>query len=1695
MSTEQDKIPSIADFVGATKPAKPRSRVFTIQNEGDPSKWSLDRLDEINAAYKARFGTLPKYGRIGQGSGVGNWRHERNADFSADPDTPEGQFIMDWFRQNNLPFRASTVGGVQRNAQGRIISTGKHIHAGPPSGSTRRNASAPTPKVSVGGVPSIADFVGSSPAAVEPPPIAAPEIKVEAPLVGAGGQPLQPPPIDFSNLPNPELPPIPSIAEYTAQASAAPPVVPQTPATRPTAARKPLVRQRPQQPTNPFGGIPILGDKVKVVRRNPSWWQTVQGSKPSQLRAGRINAPSSRPVQRIGGSPADDADRVVEAGVVTGQDQSIGTLRRMDEASIPYAQRRNQLRREVEGEMPSQLMRDKSGYVEAVADARLNDEFGAVDVNSLPADEKALALSNRYLTPQSRALVRGAASTVGSTASTVGNLLEPLTWIDKGWQGLMGLVGIESADGPMVQAQQAARRSSADILNTVERDRAGEVKRYGAQPIVNQVVEGGTQMGLDLATKYNLASKAIAATGAKPTADKVMMFVNGVDRADKGAVETALGMGEGYVRGKALKLTEPYGVGVNVAAQGGGAGIETYLRTGDVRQAASEAVLQGGMGVAGARGKRRLRDDVRGVFRRPIAEEPTSVERPAPPLAGPASSQTLERIKARAEGDIQREQQTRVELEGKVDADLEQRKSEGRKFLESLKKGDKVEDEFGDVWEYDGQFLNHVEGNAVRSVKRSTKDAQVQDDTGLLLDAAKMKLKVEAEGVAAPSVKVSATAEQPARKVIRHSDPNIDGGEILGSAGRGRLRVRNNSGGISTVQDPRRTGNREAAIQTVKEDVNASENVPASPAAKVNAAVAPEISQAFNDWNSNRGYVDARGNYHVKEEGKTSGPIASWNKQAKAQFKNVSEFHEAARKSIGKGISDTPRKESINEVTKPNAAGRGAGAQVAAPPIRERSFPKTAERAGMTGGEDKTYEAITNKDTLDKARASIRQKGVDRSIADLAQKSELTAEDTATGIELMRVLQNKGEHERAANVASDLSKKLTEAGQAIQAASIVSRLSPEGVILTAQKQLKPGQKLTPEQSKSLVESAAKLKEQESKLQTLEQQIAEMSAQLEKSKTQRASRPRLETLQERLTKAEGEARARLEARKQVVNKDPQAGTSAIPLDIADYAIIGAAKLARKGITLAQWNQEMLREFGKQVEPHLRRIYTSSYKQLSDERARMRQESQGRSVQRETPGPHRPEDLRRLVNERLDAQTAARKARQQLMREFDNLNASPARTFGRRVVDILGLPRAAMTTLDLSWGLRQGKMALARHPLIWGRGFINQLKALSPQKFDRLVSEIEADPDFKYMQRFKIGFTSEGLRGQGLGARDESFQTELADRVPGVAASGRAYSMMADTVKAGWFKDYLAKAKKLGFDPEKAEDKAVFEQGARLINDATGRSALPRSIEGAAPVLNNALFSPRFWVSRVKMLTVTPARMLLPERAGGLTRPARVEAFKTLFAFTTFVAGQMALAKASGASISFDPDDKKFMKACWGDHCVDFSAGFQGHIKLAFGLGKHIYESKIKGVRPESSAVQKLGTYARGKESPNASFVHDVFFSEKDKEGYGKDITGQSVYVLGKPGTTGWERIKSSRLANFSPMVLQDALEAYEKSGLGVGASMGAGSFFGESTTTYREKAKASSGKSDAPAISGAFTRPSKEDKSKSSGSNAVSTWQP
>lgn len=105
------------------------------------------------------------------------------------------------------------------------------------------------------------------------------------------------------------------------------------------------------------------------------------------------------------------------------------------------------------------------------------------------------------------------------------------------------------------------------------------------------------------------------------------------------------------------------------------------------------------------------------------------------------------------------------------------------------------------------------------------------------------------------------------------------------------------------------------------------------------------------------------------------------------------------------------------------------------------------------------YDPVSNAQTLANARARIDSAGsIDTALTDLMGKPAIegwqpTAEDYATGMELMAQLQNRNRYADAASIANMMAARATDQGRAIQALSMIGRLGPQGIELFAQSQL------------------------------------------------------------------------------------------------------------------------------------------------------------------------------------------------------------------------------------------------------------------------------------------------------------------------------------------------------------------------------------------------------------------------------------------------------------------------------------------------------------------------------------------------------------------------------------------------------------------------------------------------------------------
>lgn len=128
------------------------------------------------------------------------------------------------------------------------------------------------------------------------------------------------------------------------------------------------------------------------------------------------------------------------------------------------------------------------------------------------------------------------------------------------------------------------------------------------------------------------------------------------------------------------------------------------------------------------------------------------------------------------------------------------------------------------------------------------------------------------------------------------------------------------------------------------------------------------------------------------------------------------------------------------------------------------------------------YTPVSNQETLTNAFAKV-DADYNTSLTDFFTTKYLrTEKDTALGDALIQRAVSKGDYEVANDVAMELAQKLTNAGKAVQAASILSRMTPEGMLRQVGKVINKANaenagkkgfkpiKLTPEETKSIYDA-------------------------------------------------------------------------------------------------------------------------------------------------------------------------------------------------------------------------------------------------------------------------------------------------------------------------------------------------------------------------------------------------------------------------------------------------------------------------------------------------------------------------------------------------------------------------------------------------------------------------------------------------
>lgn len=108
----------------------------------------------------------------------------------------------------------------------------------------------------------------------------------------------------------------------------------------------------------------------------------------------------------------------------------------------------------------------------------------------------------------------------------------------------------------------------------------------------------------------------------------------------------------------------------------------------------------------------------------------------------------------------------------------------------------------------------------------------------------------------------------------------------------------------------------------------------------------------------------------------------------------------------------------------------------------------------LMGSAEKFYKPITNAETLSVARKMVAENETSAisKVNDLSAKP--TPEIYAMGQELIRKMSNEGRYEEAAQIGESIMQRSTDTAQSLQSLSMMSRMTPEGALVYAQRQMK-----------------------------------------------------------------------------------------------------------------------------------------------------------------------------------------------------------------------------------------------------------------------------------------------------------------------------------------------------------------------------------------------------------------------------------------------------------------------------------------------------------------------------------------------------------------------------------------------------------------------------------------------------------------
>lgn len=381
--------------------------------------------------------------------------------------------------------------------------------------------------------------------------------------------------------------------------------------------------------------------------------------------------------------------------------------------------------------------------------------------------------------------------------------------------------------------------------------------------------------------------------------------------------------------------------------------------------------------------------------------------------------------------------------------------------------------------------------------------------------------------------------------------------------------------------------------------------------------------------------------------------------------------------------------------------------------------------------------------------------------------------------------------------------------------------------------------------------------------------------------------------------------------------------------------------------------------------------------------------------------------------------------------------------KTAVNVLGVPRSLMSSIDFSAPLRQSFVATVSNPGLAVKAAGQMFKsAFSQKNYDRWFDDLSKSDRYQLMLDSKLGITN--MRDPKLTAREEEYMSNLAQKIPVVGSlvkgSERAYSMYLNKMRVDVFNRLADQMQENGKTWENSKEQ--YQQLAKFVNNITGRGDLSETLDKASPLLNTLFFSPRLMASRVNTMTY----LAQPRFYKTVPAEARKAYFKGLVSTAAVGLLVLGLAKAAGAETEDDPRSPDFGKIKSGNTRWDIWGGHQQYIRLVSqlitGQRKSSTSGRITNIgdpkNPYSGTKGGLVMgFLRGKASPVAGMVTDI-------------VTGENVIGQKLGDEISWEKYF---LEHVLPLNVTGIKEAVEDQGAKALFTVGVPSTFGVGVQTY------------------------------------------